>query len=83
MAGAGIDERGFVAGTERCLIKVDPIYFRPTEVELLLGNAAKARDKLGWAPTTPFPQLVAEMVAEDRRLLETERLARRAYGVLE
>ena len=81
--GAGVDERGFERGSDRCLIEIDPVYFRPTEVDELCGDATKAREKLGWTCTTPFPQLVAEMVAEDLRLLQTERLARRTYGVLE
>lgn len=81
--GAGVDEGGYQAGTDRRLIEIDPVYFRPTEVEQLCGDAAKARDTLGWTATTPFPAMVAEMVAEDRRLLETERLARRAYGIVE
>ncbi|TRW97807.1 GDP-mannose 4,6-dehydratase [Paracoccus sp. M683] len=81
--GEGVDEQGFQAGTNHCLVGIDPVYFRPTEVEQLLGNPTKAREKLGWTATTPFATLVAEMVAEDVRLLETERLARRAYGVVE
>ncbi len=81
--GTGVDEKGYRAGSDTCLIQVDPVYFRPAEVEELLGNPEKARTKLGWQHVTPFPALVAEMVAEDRRLLDTERLARRAYGVLE
>ncbi|HRO14552.1 MAG TPA: GDP-mannose 4,6-dehydratase [Paracoccus sp. (in: a-proteobacteria)] len=81
--GRGPDERGHDAATGRCLVEIDPAYFRPAEVDLLLGDATKAREQLGWTHVTTFPQLVAEMVAEDRRLLETERLARRAYGVLE
>ena len=47
------------------MVRVDPRYFRPTEVETLLGDAAKARTKLGWAPKTTFTELVAEMVEED------------------
>ena len=81
--GAGVDEHGVVAGTDRCVIEIDPVYFRPTEVDELCGDASKAQAELGWTHTTPFPQLVAEMVAEDLRLLKSERLARRAYGVLE
>lgn len=81
--GTGVDEAGYQAGTDRRLIEIDPVYFRPTEVEQLCGDANKARDALGWTATTPFSQMVAEMVAEDRRLLETERLARRAYGIVE
>ena len=81
--GEGVEEKGYAAETDRCLIEIDPAYFRPTEVEQLLGNPAKAHEKLGWRHKTSFSQLVSEMVTEDRRLLETERLARRAYGVLE
>ncbi|RJE89463.1 GDP-mannose 4,6-dehydratase [Paracoccus onubensis] len=81
--GEGVEEKGYAAGTDRCLIEIDPVYFRPTEVEQLLGDPTKAREKLNWSHETSFPQLVREMVAEDRRLLETERLARRAYGVAE
>ena len=81
--GAGLDETGHDAATGRCLIRIDPTYFRPAEVDVLQGDAAKARALLGWTSRISFAQLVAEMVAEDRRLLETERLARRAYGVME
>ncbi|MDO5622181.1 MAG: GDP-mannose 4,6-dehydratase [Paracoccus sp. (in: a-proteobacteria)] len=81
--GTGVDETGMDADTGRVLIRIDPVYFRPTEVPLLLGDPAKARRELGWSHRTSFADLVAEMVAEDRRLLETERLARRAYGVSE
>ncbi len=81
--GKGIDEKAYEAGTDRCLIEIDPVYFRPAEVDLLLGDPRKAREKLGWTHSTPFPLLVKEMVTEDIRLLQTERLARRAYGVVE
>ena len=47
------------------IVRIDPRYFRPTEVETLLGDAAKARTKLGWTPKTTFTELVAEMVEED------------------
>jgi GDPmannose 4,6-dehydratase len=46
-------------------VRVDPTYFRPTEVDLLIGDASKARQKLGWKPKTSFAQLVREMVAGD------------------
>jgi GDPmannose 4,6-dehydratase len=81
--GTGVDEKGYDANTGACLIQVDNRYFRPTEVEQLLGDPTKAKEKLGWVATTPFADLVAEMVTEDRKLLETERLARRAYGANE
>jgi GDPmannose 4,6-dehydratase len=63
--GAGPDEQGVDTKTGRTVVKVDPRYFRPTEVESLLGDATKARTKLGWQPEIGFDALVKEMVAED------------------
>jgi GDPmannose 4,6-dehydratase len=63
--GAGIEERGVDKKSGRSLVEIDPRYFRPTEVDLLLGDASKAFKTLGWKHTTTFPQLVAEMVASD------------------
>ena len=63
--GEGVEETGVDAKTGRELVSVDPRYFRPTEVDLLISDPAKARDKLGWTYTTPFADLVREMVAED------------------
>ena len=74
------DEKGYDSKSGRCLVEVDPRYYRPTEVEQLLGDPTKAKEKLGWEHSTPFEALVQEMVTEDRQLLKTERLARRAYG---
>ena len=65
--GEGVDETGVDEGSGQVLVRIDPTYFRPTEVDLLLGNPAKAREKLGWTHTTTFPQLVEEMVASDLR----------------
>jgi GDPmannose 4,6-dehydratase len=66
--GAGLDEQGFDArGT--CRVAIDPRYFRPTEVVALLGDPAKARERLGWKHTVGFEQLVREMVQSDRELL--------------
>lgn len=62
--GEGVAEKGF-ASDGRCLVAVDPRYFRPTEVETLLGDPTKARTKLGWVPKTSFAELVAEMARED------------------
>ena len=59
--GEGIDEVGFDWNTKRPIIKVDPKYFRPTEVESLLGDATKAKEKLGWKPEISFDQLIEEM----------------------
>jgi GDPmannose 4,6-dehydratase len=63
--GGGIDEKGYCADTGKCLIEVDPRYFRPTEVDLLIGDPTKARTRLGWAHETPVRELVREMVRED------------------
>jgi GDPmannose 4,6-dehydratase len=63
--GDGVDEVGVDAVTGRQLVRVDPRYFRPTEVETLLGDPSKARQKLGWTAQTDFSELVAEMVAAD------------------
>lgn len=68
--GAGINEKGYDQHG-RCLVQVDPHYFRPTEVEALLGDASKAKTKLGWAPRISFEELVAEMAHKD--LLEVTR----------
>jgi GDPmannose 4,6-dehydratase len=67
--GKGLDEKGVLADG-RVIVEVDAGYFRPTEVETLLGDASKAREKLGWSPKVSFPQLVKEMVAAD--LLEAK-----------
>ncbi len=63
--GTGVDEVGRCSRTGDVLVAVDPVYFRPTEVEQLLGNPAKAKRELGWESSTPLEQLVKEMVAED------------------
>jgi GDPmannose 4,6-dehydratase len=63
--GKGVDETGVDAKSGKTLVRVDPVYFRPTEVDLLIGDASKAHKKLGWKPATPFAQLVKEMVASD------------------
>ncbi len=76
--GEGVNETGVDAKTGRTLVEIDRKYFRPTEVDILLGDASKARDVLGWKPTVPFSELVKEMVAEDLKtvLLERERVER-------
>ena len=75
--GQGVDQRGIDDRTGRCLVAVDPHYFRPTEVDTLLGNPAKARKQLGWKPRVTFDELVAEMVREDLRTAERDELCRR------
>jgi GDPmannose 4,6-dehydratase len=71
--GKGVDEEGIDPANGDVLVRIDPRYFRPTEVELLLGNPEKAKRVLGWQHTTTFPQLVAEMVAADLKAVAAER----------
>jgi len=70
--GTGVDEKGIDAKTGHELVEIDPRYFRPTEVELLLGDPSKAHEKLGWKHTTAFPQLVKEMVESDLKSIAAE-----------
>jgi len=80
--GEGVDEVGIDAVTGRELVRVDPRYFRPTEVETLLGDASKAREKLGWVAEVTFPELVAEMVESDLKLAKRDALvAKEGYTV--
>jgi GDPmannose 4,6-dehydratase len=71
--GAGVDEKGIDAKSGATLVEIDPEYFRPTEVEQLLGDPTKAKTKLGWSHKTGFQQLVQEMVASDLIEVELER----------
>ncbi len=75
-AGSGVDETG-ADQHGRVIVRVDPRYFRPAEVDTLLGDATKARTRLGWAPRTGFGELVAEMVREDLKSAERDELVRR------
>ncbi|MCC6206718.1 MAG: GDP-mannose 4,6-dehydratase [Gammaproteobacteria bacterium] len=74
--GEGVDEKGYDE-SGRCIVAVDPRYFRPTEVETLLGDPTKARTKLGWTPRISFKDLVAEMIREDLKAAERDELCRR------
>lgn len=73
--GSGVDEKGYDSDNN-CIISVDPRYFRPTEVETLLGDASKAKEKLGWEPKTTFHELVKEMVREDLKAAERDELVK-------
>lgn len=82
--GKGVEERGIVAlskGSQasagQTIVRVDPRYFRPTEVETLLGDPSKAKAKLGWSPRITFKQLVQEMVREDLKATERDELVKR------
>lgn len=71
-SGEGLDEVGVDRKTGKALVKIDPRYFRPTEVDLLIGDPTKARQKLGWKHTTTFPELVREMIRADLGVVELE-----------
>jgi len=72
--GTGVDLKGYCNETGKCIVEVDPRYFRPTEVETLLGDPTKAKEKLGWTPKISFEQLVEEMVVEDLKAAEKDDL---------
>ena len=74
--GSGLDERG-IDSNGRCVVAVDPRYFRPTEVDTLLGDATKAKEKLGWTPRIAFRELVAEMAQADLKDAERDEIVRR------
>jgi GDPmannose 4,6-dehydratase len=79
--GKGAEEKGHDR-QGRCIVAIDPRYFRPAEVETLLGDASKARAKLGWQPRVGFKELVAEMVSHDLREAERSRLVK-DHGYIE
>jgi len=72
--GTGLDEKGIDAANGKVIVEVDPLYFRPAEVDLLLGDATKAREKLGWKPTYDLDVLCKEMVAFDLEAAKKEKL---------
>lgn len=81
--GTGVNEKGFDT-IGRCIVAVDSRYFRPTEVETLLGDASKAKTKLGWTPQTSFTELVKEMVREDLNATKRDELVKQhGYSVVE
>ena len=75
-SGSGLDERGCDAGG-KTIVAVDPRYFRPAEVETLLGDASKARERLGWSPRTTFAELVREMALSDLEAAQRDALITR------
>lgn len=74
--GSGIAEKGFDAETGDCLIEVDPMYFRPTEVDLLVGDCTKAQEKLGWRHETSPRELAREMVLHDLEVMKRAPIAK-------
>jgi len=75
--GKDVEEKGYDQKTDRCIVEVDPRYFRPTEVDALLGDSSLAREELGWEPKTSFEEMIAEMVTHDLREAERDLLCRR------
>jgi GDPmannose 4,6-dehydratase len=74
--GQGVDEKGYDE-SGKCIVAVDPRYFRPTEVETLLGDPTKAKDKLGWSPEITFEEMVHEMMEHDLNLANRDALVRK------
>lgn len=74
--GSGVEEKGYDQ-QGHCIVQVDARYFRPTEVETLLGDPSKAKEKLGWTPKTTFHELVSEMVREDLKSAERDELVKK------
>jgi GDPmannose 4,6-dehydratase len=77
--GEGIDEKGYDSETGNLLVVVDSRYFRPTEVEALLGDPSKAREKLGWKPKITFEEMVHEMMENDINISKRDSLVKK-YG---
>ena len=75
--GEGVDEKGYNADSGALLVEVDTRYFRPTEVETLLGDPTKAKEKLGWVAKTSLEDMVAEMVRDDLRIAERDEMCKR------
>ncbi len=77
--GSGTDEKGIDARSGQVLIEVDPRYFRPTEVDLLVGDPSKARQRLGWRHKISFENMVKEMVASDLTAVKHEKERRNRH----
>jgi GDPmannose 4,6-dehydratase len=74
--GEGVDEKGYDAENGQCIVSVDPRYFRPTEVETLLGDPTKAKETLGWIPKISFEEMVQEMMEQDLHLAKRDALVK-------
>lgn len=70
--GKGIDEKGIDDSTGKTVVEIDPAYFRPAEVDILIGNPSKAKEKLGWEPTVTLTELVSMMVRDDYRIAQRD-----------
>ncbi len=78
--GSGVEEKGYDAATGACRVEVDPRYFRPTEVDLLIGDPSKAREKLGWSHSTSLADMVNEMVRSDLEVVAQEQTRNDRHG---
>jgi len=78
--GKGVDEKGYQKGTNRVLVEVDPMYFRPTEVDILQGDPSKAKEKLKWEPQVKFDELVKIMMETDIEMAKYEAYKKRYNG---
>ncbi|MFB6225659.1 MAG: GDP-mannose 4,6-dehydratase [Candidatus Paceibacteria bacterium] len=78
--GDGVDEKGYDQKTGRCVVEVDPQYYRPTEVELLRGDSTKAREELGWSPKTSLETMVGEMIKHDKEKAREEAIIENNKG---
>ncbi len=76
--GTGVDEKGYDTLSGKCLVEIDPRYFRPTEVDLLIGDPTKAHEKLGWHHDTSVRDLCREMVNEDLKVMQTATVMKEA-----
>ncbi|MCW5199855.1 GDP-mannose 4,6-dehydratase, partial [Desulfobulbus sp. F1] len=74
--GSGLEEIGIERKSGKTIVRIDPRYFRPTEVETLLGDPSKAKEKLGWEPKISFEELVREMIVADLRIAERDQIVR-------
>ncbi len=79
-SGTGVAEVGRDAATGKILVEVDPRYFRPTEVDLLVGDPSKAHQALGWRHTTTLSEMVTEMVESDVKVVQRERERKDRHG---
>jgi len=76
--GTGVEEKGYDILSGKCIVEIDPRYFRPTEVELLIGDPSKAHQKLGWSHETSVRELCREMVNEDLKVMQTATVMKEA-----
>ena len=74
--GKGVEEKGYDSETDKLIVAVDPRYFRPTEVETLLGDPSKAKEKLGWEPKISLEQMVKEMMDHDINIAKRDALVK-------